>query len=712
MKQKLILFILFISTSLFAQKKDFTMQEAVLGLGSTIAIKNLRQLKWMGSSEKYTQAISTDNFKGFLATNPANGNIDTVITLDKLNEISKLKLKNLPAVEWVNNQEYYFMNENSLYQISQLRYEPLRKLDYKKEAENLFFEPKKTQLAYTLSNNIYLQNASGKIKQITTDGTKNIVYGTTVHQSEFGIDHGLFWSPKGNALAFYRMDQTAVTEYPVINWSETPATVKMVKYPFAGNTSHHVTLGVYNINVGKIIYLKTGEPKEQYLTNITWSPDEKYIYINIVNRAQNHTCLNKYNASTGEFVNTLFEEKNDKYVEPQHPLYFVNDNPNEFIYWSQRDGYTHLYLYNSDGKLIRQLTKGEWVVNEILGFNKKLNQIIFTSSKESPLQKNIYAVNIESGKIEKKSFVDATHTATLSANGNYLIDNYTNESIPRNISIVDVNSGQETNILTASNPLDDYNTAKVELKELKADDGTILYSKMIYPTDFDESKTYPAIVYLYNGPHVQLNKDAFPFSGNLWYDYMAQKGYFVFVLDGRGSANRGFEFESIIHRQLGTVEMQDQLVGINYLKSLPYIDINRLGIHGWSFGGFMATSFMLRNPGIFKAAIAGGPVLDWTMYEIMYGERYMDTPQENPEGYAANLLFDKVKNLQGKLLLIHGTDDATVVWQHSLKFLKHAVSDNVQVDYFVYPGYEHNVRGKDRVHLMQKISDYFDENLK
>jgi dipeptidyl-peptidase-4 len=712
MKQKLILFILFISSTLLAQKKDFTMQEAVLGLGSTLAVKNLKQLKWMGSSEKYAQAISTENFKGFVATNPANGDIDTVITLERINEISNLKLKSLPAVEWVNNQEFYFMNENSLYQISNSRYEPLRKLAYKKDAENLFFEPKKAQLAYTFNYNIYLQNVAGKEKQITTDGTKNIVYGTTVHQSEFGIDHGLFWSPKGNALAFYRMDQTAVTEYPVINWSETPATVKMVKYPFAGNTSHQVTLGVYNINSGKTIYLKTGEPKEQYLTNISWSLDEKYIYINIVNRAQNHTWLNQYNASNGELVKTLFEEKNEKYVEPQHPLYFVNDNSNEFIYWSQRDGYTHLYLYNSDGKLIRQLTKGEWVVNEILGFNKKSNEIIFTSSKESPLQKNIYAVNIESGKIGKKSTVDATHTATLCANGNYIIDNYTNENIPRNINIVDVNSGEETNILTASNPLEDYNTAKVELNELKADDGTVLYSKIIYPTDFDESKTYPAIVYLYNGPHVQLNKDAFPFSGNLWYDYMAQKGYFVFVLDGRGSANRGFEFESIIHRQLGTVEMQDQLVGINYLKSLPYIDTNRLGIHGWSFGGFMTTSFMLRNPGIFKAAVAGGPVLDWSMYEIMYGERYMDTPQENPEGYAANLLFDKTKKLQGKLLLIHGTDDATVVWQHSLKFLKHAVSDNVQVDYFVYPGYEHNVRGKDRVHLMQKISDYFDENLK
>jgi dipeptidyl-peptidase-4 len=712
MKQKLILFILFISSTLFAQQKNFTMQEAVLGLGSTLAVKNVKQLKWMGSSEKYAQAISTDNFKGFVATNPANGAVDTVITLERINEISNLKLKSLPAVEWVNNQAFYFMNENSLYQISNKRYEPLRKLSYDKEAENLFFEPTKTQLAYTVNNNIYIQNVAGIEKQITTDGTKNIVYGTTVHQSEFGIDHGLFWSPKGNALAFYRMDQTAVTEYPVVNWSDTPATVKMVKYPFAGNTSHQVTLGVYHINTGKTIYLKTGEPKEQYLTNVTWSPDEKYIYINLVNRAQNHTWLNKYNASTGEFIKTLFEEKNEKYVEPQHPLYFVDNQANEFIYWSQRDGYTHLYLYNSEGKLMKQLTKGAWIVNEILGYNKKLNKIVFTSSKESPLQKNIYTVNIETGKIDKKSSVDATHTATLSANGNYLLDNYTNQHIPRNINLVNVHTGDTTNILSAPNPLVDYQTANVELKELKADDGTILYSKIIYPIDFDESKSYPAIVYLYNGPHVQLNKDAFPFSGNLWYDYMAQKGYFVFVLDGRGSANRGFEFESIIHRQLGTIEMQDQLVGINYLKSLPYIDTNRLGIHGWSFGGFMTTSFMLRNPGIFKAAVAGGPVLDWSMYEIMYGERYMDTPKENPEGYSTSLLFNKIKNLQGKLLLIHGTDDATVVWQHSLRFLKQAVSDNVQVDYFVYPGYEHNVRGKDRVHLMQKISDYFDENLK
>ena len=241
---------------------------------------------------------------------------------------------------------------------------------------------------------------------------------------------------------------------------------------------------------------------------------------------------------------------------------------------------------------------------------------------------------------------------------------------------------------------------------------TLLRGNLILPTHFDSTKKYPVIVYLYNGPHVQLVKNAFPASGNLWYEYLAQHGYIVWVMDGRGSSNRGLKFEQATFRHLGTVEMEDQLRGVEFLKSLSFVDTTRMGVHGWSFGGFMTTSLMLKHPGVFKVGVAGGPVMDWRMYEIMYGERYMDTPEENPEGYKEAALFDKAKNLKGKLLLIHGTQDATVVWQHSVKFLKASVDQGVQVDYFVYPGYEHNVRGKDRVHLMQKVTDYFDQYLK
>ncbi|HNB82260.1 MAG TPA: prolyl oligopeptidase family serine peptidase, partial [Chitinophagaceae bacterium] len=399
-------------------------------------------------------------------------------------------------------------------------------------------------------------------------------------------------------------------------------------------------------------------------------------------------------------------EKNDRYVEPQHPIYFAGNKTENMIWWSQRSGFMHLYLIRNGE--VKQLTSGNWLVNEILGYQEEGNELFFTGTRESPMQKNVYAVNLKTAAIRLVSTTLATHTAQLSSNGQYLIDVYTSGTIPRNIEVVQLQSKNEKRIFTAPDPLAAYERARVEDIKLYTTDSTLLYGKLVYPMGFNPSKKYPAIVYLYNGPHVQLNKDTYPYSGNLWYEYMAQKGYFVFVVDGRGSSNRGFEFESIIHRRLGTVEMDDQLLGVQYLKGIPQIDTNRLGVHGWSFGGFMTTSLMLRHPGVFACAVAGGPVLDWSMYEVMYTERYMDTPEENPEGYKNNLLLDKVKNLKGKLLMIHGTDDDVVVWEHSLKFIKKSVDEGVQVDYFVYPGHPHNVRGKDRVHLMQKISDYFD----
>jgi dipeptidyl-peptidase-4 len=478
----------------------------------------------------------------------------------------------------------------------------------------------------------------------------------------------------------------------------------------AGATSHEVSIPVFDIKTQKTTVLQIDGPADQYLTCVTWKPDGTAIYVGVLNRAQNHLKLNEYNASTGAFVKTLFEEKNDKYVEPQHELTFVPGKQNEFIWWSQRDGYMHLYLYNNDGKLIRQITKGNWVVNELISIAN--DKLFFTSSKKSPLEKQLSVVQLKNAQIKDLTNASGTHTVSMNHDGTYFYDTYSNDTLPRIAYIGNVLSGKSDTLLKAKNTLLDYNRPTVNAINLKASDGTLLYGKIILPTDFDSSKKYPVIVYLYNGPHIQLIKNSFPASGNLWYEYMAQKGYIVFTMDGRGSSNRGLQFEQAVYRKLGTVEMEDQLQGVAYLKSLAYVDTNRMGIHGWSFGGFMTTSFMLRNPGVFKVGVAGGPVLDWSMYEVMYGERYMDTPQENPEGYAANKLTDKVKQLKGKLLLIHGTSDDVVVMQHSINAIKKSVEEGVQIDYFVYPNHLHNVRGKDRIHLMQKITDYFDTYLK
>jgi dipeptidyl-peptidase-4 len=693
------------------------MAEAITGMAGKFAPANLRQLQWAGKSDMYSYVVSSDTAKKIFLVDPVSLKERVLTDLSTFNNalagiISK-PLTGFPSITFQHSDYFYFMHEHKWigFSVNGLAISAKILASMPDDADVVEIDTAKSGIAYVSKDNLFVQFAAGNAVQITTDGSPDIVYGKSVHRDEFGISKGLFWSPKGNHLAFYRMDQTMVEAYPIVDWNATPATTRSIKYPMAGRTSHHVIIGVYSKSTGKIVYLNTGEPKDQYLTTVTWSPDEQFIYVSLLNRDQNHLKLYRYEAKTGTLVNTLFEERHPKYVEPQHPLYFPGNDPNVFVWQSQRDGFMHLYLCRNNSEP-EALTSGEWLVNEVLGYHQKSGEIYFTASKDNPMQKNVYAVNIRTKKLRSISEVEGTHTAQLSYSGEFLLDQFSNRTIPRAINVVQLADGKQKRILTAVNTLSEYELARVDQVNVKASDGTPLIAKLIYPTNFDPQKKYPCIVYLYNGPHVQLNKETFPFSGNLWYDYLAQHGYVVFVLDGRGSSNRGLAFENATFRQLGTVEMEDQLAGVTYLKSLPFVDATRMGVHGWSFGGFMTTSLMLRHPGVFACGVAGGPVLDWNMYEVMYTERYMDTPQQNPEGYAKSLLLDKVKNLQGKLLLIHGTDDDVVLWQHSLKFVKKSVDEGVQIDYFVYPGHPHNVRGKDRVHLMQKVTDYFDAHLK
>ena len=584
-------------------------------------------------------------------------------------------------------------------------------MDIPAEAENLKLISGKNSMVYTVKNNLYYSE-NGKVIQITNDQNENILNGQAVHRNEFGINEGVFIAPNNEKIAFYRMDQTMVTDYPIIDWSVTPAKNTNIKYPMAGGKSHEVTLGVFDVKTNSKKFLKIDGDKEQYLTAISWSPDSKYIFVGVLNRDQNYLKMNQYDAVYGNFIKTLFEEKSDKYVEPQHPLTFFPNSMTDFIWQSQRTGYNHLFHYNLDKGLVSQITKGDWLVTDILGFNDKRKEIYFTSTKETPLERHLYRINWNNFRMQRLDNAEGVHTGILSKDGTWLYDSFSNATTPRQVNLINTQNLKSQKIFQAENTLKNYDRPEIKNVTLKANDGTPLYGKLILPTDFDASKKYPVIVYLYNGPHLQLITNSFPASGNLWYEYMAQNGYIVFSMDGRGSSNRGLKFESAVFRNLGETEMNDQLKGVEYLKSLPYVDAERMGVHGWSFGGFMTTSLMLKHPEVFKVGVAGGPVIDWSMYEIMYTERYMDTPQTNPAGYKNTNLLDKVQNLKGKLLMIHGAQDDVVVWQHSVKFLKAAVDNGVQLDYFVYPGHQHNVLGKDRVHLMQKVTDYFDEYLK
>ena len=580
-------------------------------------------------------------------------------------------------------------------------------------------------VAYVKDYQLYVRDADNKEHQLTTDGSPSVVYGSAVHRNEFGITTGTFWSPDGKKLAFYRMDQSKVTDYPQVDIDTRIATCKPDKYPMAGGNTHHVTVGVYDLTTGQTTYLNTPNGSVSgdsiassvpYLTNIAWGSDSKTIYLFELNRDQNDCRLVSYDATTGNRLAELDRETHDKYVEPLHPIQFLPWDNGKFILQSQRDGYNHLYLYSKDGKLIKQLTSGPWVVQEVLGFNTKQKSIIIAANKYHPLHRWLYAVSIKDGKIRELVDTDGVHRGSLSETGTYLVDNWSNPTTPRCIDLLPTASGgsaARTRLLTASDPWDGYQQPIFECGQLKAADGmTDLYYRMVKPHDFDPAKKYPTVVYVYGGPHAHNIEASWHWYSRSWETYMAQKGYIIFVLDNRGSENRGRDFEQATFRQLGQIEMQDQMKGVDYLRTLPYIDTDRIGVHGWSFGGFMTISLITNYPDVFKVGVAGGPVIDWKWYEVMYGERYMDTPQANPEGYEKTSLLSKAKNLKGKLQIISGYNDNTVVLQHCLSFLKACIEAGTQPDFFVYPGELHNMRGHASVHLHERITQYFEDYLK
>ena len=731
MKRVFLLVCLFCmtATASFAQeKKSYTLEDVIPGGNNyfNLAPKNIPGLQWWGDV-----CVRTD-VENIVTINVRNGKETVLVTLDEVNEallngekpfqptqeLKQLRTLMGASLPWGDQKVITFRQGNYMvwYDFGQKKISNLFRLNEK--AANLDFCKENGYVAYTVGSNLCIAHEGEKDLQINPDEKKadpmDIVYGQAVHRNEFGIYKGTFWSPKGNCLAFYRMDQSMVTAYPQVNTTTRIATLEPDKYPMAGMTSHKVTVGVYHIQSGKTVYLQAGDPTDRYFTNISWSPDEKSIYVIELNRDQNHSQLVHYNAETGAKEAMLFEETHPKYVEPQHPIVFLPWDSNQFIYWSQRDGFHHLYLYNKEGQLIKQLTQGDWLVQDILGFNTARKEMIIASTEISPLQTNIFSLNVKTGKRTLLGQQDGTHSARLSASGTYLIDNFTSFNVPREISILPTNGKTGINLLTATDPMkEQYNLPEITLGTIKAADGkTDLYYRLIKPVNFDPNKKYPAIIYVYGGPHAQLIHNNRFYDARGWDLYMAQKGYVMLTVDSRGSDNRGLEFENCTFRQLGVEEMKDQVEGAKFLQSLPYVNADKIGVHGWSFGGFMTTNLMLTYPEIFKVGVAGGPVIDWQYYEVMYGERYMDTPQTNPEGYKNSNLKLKAGNLKGRLEVIIGGADPTCVPQHSYTFLRACIDAGTHPDFFVYPEDGHNMMGRDRVHLHEHITRYFEDHLK
>lgn len=689
------------------------MSDAILKGRTVLAPENLRQLQWIPGTSQFTHIVANK----IVRVQAPSLKTDTLDVLSKINDgltaLGSTPMDRVPAVTWISVNQLTFHTDKEIFTYS-LADGLQRKNGFPAEAENTDIHDKTYNVAYTKNNDLWV-NINGKDLNVAQSDSEGIVYGKSVHREEFGIYKGTYWSSSGRYLAFYRMDESMVTQYPIYVLDSMPAQVREIRYPFAGSKSHHVTLGVFDTQTGQKIYLQTGEPAEQYLTNVAWTPDDKYILIAVVNRQQNHMWLKQFDAVTGAFVKTILEETNDKWVEPEKPAVFIPGSNDQFLWQSERDGYNHLYRCDLSGKMQRQISTGAMPVTNFYGFDAKGENCFYQVADESGLNRFVYSAHLKTGATNRLSSDEGIHNGLISSNGEWALDVFSNATTPRLVYLQSVaKPSQRQIVFVAKNPLDGYQMGITRMLTLPSPGGPTLNARMILPPDFDESKQYPALVYVYNGPHVQMVTNTWLSGGELWMHHMAEEGYIVFVLDGRGSANRGFAFENAIHRHVADAEMEDQLTGVNYLKSQPFVDPKRLGVYGWSYGGFMTTSLMSRPEakGVFRCGVAGGPVLDWRMYEIMYTERYMDSPQENPEGYAKSDLFNYVDNLSGRLLLIHGTSDDVVLWQHSLRYIRECVRKGKQIDYFVYPEHLHNVMGRDRVHLFEKIEQFFDQNLR
>ena len=691
--------------------KQFTLED--LNFGGTnyrnMVPKNL-YLTWWGDKLMFQDAEETGS------VDMANGQRHTLLNIDDVNKtLTEGKIVSAMNAAYPYPDKTLVLLQNSK---ARLLYDwqakaTVWKQDKRGESNADWNSASKAVAFVDADNQLCVTDADNNTTRLTTDGSREIVYGQSVHRDEFGIYKGTFWSPDGQRLAFYRMDQSMVADYPQVNTFEREATYEPDKYPMTGMTSHKVTVGVYDLATKKTVYLQAGDPTDRYFTNISWSPDAQTIYMFELNRDQNDCRLVSYDATTGAKKGELYRETHEKYVEPLHPIVFLPWDDTKFIMQSQKDGYNHLYVFDLKTNAMRQLTSGNYVIENLVGFNKKQKSVIVEANAESHIQRNIYTVDLKSGKMKRIDNGRGVHNASLSANGLFIYDRYSEPDVPRNIDLVGTANGKSLRLLTADDPWKGYNQPEFSCGTIKAADGaTDLYYRMVKPIGFDPSKKYPTVIYVYGGPHAHNVEASWHFYSRSWETYMAQKGYLLFILDNRGSERRGREFEQATFRQLGQVEMADQMKGVEYLKSLPYVDQDRMGVHGWSFGGYMTTTLMTNHPEVFKVGVAGGPVIDWKWYEVMYGERYMDTAETNPEGYAKTSLLKQAKNLKGKLQIIIGMNDPTVVPQHALQFLDACIKAGTQPDFFVYPGEGHNMIGHASVHLHERITQYFEDYLK
>ncbi|TNE72933.1 S9 family peptidase [bacterium] len=584
---------------------------------------------------------------------------------------------------------------------------------------NAEFSPKGDKVAFTRENDLFLVDLkSGKESAITTDGKINsIINGSTdwVYEEEFSFAKAWFWSPDGNRIAFYRFDESKVREFFYTLWGPSNYPDKVTyKYPKAGEQNAVVTIGVYDLDTKVTKWVKADENPDHYIVRVNWTNSSNRLALRKMNRLQNVQELLVYSFDS-EQIEIIKKEENPQWIEENDALYFLSDGKS-FIYMSEEDGFNHLYIYTDNGKKMKQITKGAWDVIEVIGINEKRKEIYYISAEDSPLERQLYSIRFDGKKKTKLTKEAGTHAIEMSGDQQYYLDYFSSVNQPLRVTLHD-SKGKQIRLLEDNNVLSGILTDEPlptkSFITIPNETGLNLNASVIKPYDFDESKKYPVLMYVYGGPGSQTVTNEFETDQrSLWHYYLASKGYIVVSVDNRGTGARGAEFKKAIYKNLGKVEIEDQLAAANYLKSLPYVDADRVGIWGWSYGGFMSSLALTRGSDVFKAAIAVSPVIDWRYYDTIYTERYMQTPQLNAEGYRnASPIFEAAK-LKGHYLLVHGTGDDNVHFQNSVTMADALQYYNIPFETMFYPNRNHGIYGGNtRRHLYSMLTEFILENL-
>ena len=722
MKSNLSFVLYFVFTiAVFGQQK-ITVEEIYSG---AFRAKGMDELQSMKNTNQYT-VLNYDN-----ASRSMQIDLFDFATLKKVNTLIDTKnYKNLPEIDSYvfdasekkillacNSSKIFRHSFTADYYLFDTNTKELTQL-FNFQVQEPTFSPDGKKIAFARENNLYVYDiATKQITAITTDGKKNsIINGITdwVYEEEFAFVRAFDWSNDSKKVAYIRFDESQVPEFSMsIFKKDLYPTIETFKYPKAGEKNSEVSLHIYDVASKGTQKVNLSQYSDFYIARMQWTKEANVLSAQVLNRHQDNLDLLFIDGNSGT-TKVVLNEKDKAYVDVTDNLTFLKDN--SFIWTSEKDGFNHIYLYDKTGKLKNQVTKGNWEVTNYYGFDEKTNTVFYQSVENGSINRDVYSINLNGKNKLRLSKTTGTNAATFSPNFQYFINTFSSATQPTTYTLNEAKTGAQVQVIEKNEALaaklKGYNLPSKEFFVLKTAKGNELNAWILKPKDFDASKKYPVFMYQYSGPGSQQVNNDWNSNDDYWFQMLAQQGYIVACVDGRGTGFKGAAFKKVTQKELGKYEVEDQIDAAKVIGNYPYVDKNRIGIWGWSFGGFMASNCIMKGNDVFKMAIAVAPVTNWRFYDSIYTERYMQTPQENASGYDENSPINHVAKLKGKFLLIHGSGDDNVHVQNSMQMMEAMIQANKQFDSQIYPDKNHGIYGgKTRIQLFTKMTNFIKENL-